>query len=129
MDEAVVDRDGPPAACSVEPERGGRAFRPGDDVELPTKPVPPGIDDGGRARRGVLDVLPVQGVEHNVPFELDLMLIRHVLELTAPALGDVGAGRRDSVRRRLNDSYDLSERRRALAVPDCNLDLSTGNAT
>src|SRR4029077_17051385 len=78
---------------------------------------------------GVLDVLPVQGVEHDVPFELDLMLIRHVLELTAPALGDEGAGRRDSVRRRLNDSYDLSERRRALAVPDRNLDLFTGDAT
>ncbi len=80
-------------------------------------------------RRGMLDALPVQRVENDVPFQLDLVLVRHVLELAAATFGHIWAGRCHPVRRRLDDTHHLGEGRRALAVPDRDLHLLAGDAS
>src|ERR1039457_1872450 len=97
MDQAIVDRDRPPAARAVEPERRRRGLGPGDHMELAAEAIPPGVIDRVLAWRRMLDVLSAQGVEHDVPLQLHLVRIRNVLQLAAPALRHVGTRRRHPV--------------------------------
>ena len=50
------------------------------------------------AELGHRDPRPAHGVEHHVPLEEQLAGVGDVLELAAPAIGEVGAGRIHPVR-------------------------------
>ena len=112
----------------LKPSAGGVDCSPGDDVELAANAIPPGVVDRMHVRCGMLDVLPVKRVEHDVALQLDLVRIRNVLELTAAAPRHVGTRWCDPVRRRFDNPHDLGKGRRPLPIPDRDLHILARDA-
>src|ERR1700736_3980762 len=88
VDEAVVDGDRPPAARAVESESGvGHTAFAGHDVELAPPAIPPGLlhTDHAQSLRGPHSLAPKR-VDHDCAFQLELLCVCNVLQLTASAI-------------------------------------------
>ena len=75
----------------------------------------------------MFDLLTVQRIKHDVPFQIDLVRVVDVLQLAAAARRDIFARWRDAMRGGFSNVHNLRKRGRALPVPDRHLDILAGD--
>src|ERR1700730_4044908 len=131
MDEAVVDGDRPPASRAVEPESGvGHTVFAGHDVAPAPPSISPGLlhADHAQRLRGAHSLAP-QRVDHDCAFQLELLCVGNVLQLTASAVRHVRARCRHAMGRGFDRGDGVRKPRLSLAVAQLRLDQLARNRT